>query len=77
MNQETTSPASDDAACYAIVDSFRDALKKGKLQQRIHDEWCDVDPEQIPVGYVARAHHWRIVPHARAMTPAKDQANDQ
>lgn len=53
----------DETICCAIVDAFRDALRRGKLQQRIHDEWVDVDTETIPVGYVVRAHHWRIIPH--------------
>lgn len=39
---------------------FLDSLKKGKLQQCIHDEWVDVDPENIPVGYMVRARNFRI-----------------
>lgn len=68
---------SDEKAGSAVVESFRYALKKGKLQQRIHEEWVDVDPENIPVGYLARAHHWRIIPqNVHAQPPATGASVD-
>lgn len=57
------------APCSEVVDAFRNALRSGVLQQRIHDEWVTVDPEKIPVGYVARAHHWRIIPQNAQIHP--------
>jgi hypothetical protein len=54
---------SQDQNYSAAIDSFRDALRKGKLQQRIHDEWVDVNSESVTIDYVVRAHHWRIIPN--------------
>lgn len=48
---------------YAIVASFRDALQKGTLQQRLHDEWFDCNLEKITLENITKAQHWRIIPH--------------
>lgn len=76
--ETTTSPAVAAAtACSAVVDAFREALKNGTLQQCNHGEWVTVDPEKIPVGYVARANHWRIIPQnvRRVATADENQSN--
>jgi hypothetical protein len=43
-----------------IVRLFIEAMEKGKLQQCIHGEWVDVDPEKITIGYLKRAWKFRI-----------------
>jgi hypothetical protein len=46
------------------VRNFVEALKNGSLQQCIHDEWCTVENlENISVGYLIRANHFRIAPN--------------
>jgi len=54
--------------CY---DLFVTALKSGTLQQCIHDEWVNVDPESITVGYLIRARHFRI-----SQTNAENEESD-
>lgn len=48
------------APCSALSD-FIAALKKGKLQHCVHDEWNDCDLEKITIGYLLRAREFRII----------------
>jgi hypothetical protein len=43
------------------LDEFIDAVKQGKIQHCVHDEWYDCNLENLTVGYLIRARNFRIV----------------
>ena len=45
----------------STLTAFIEAVKKGRLQHCVHEEWSNCDLENITIGYLLRARDFRIV----------------